>query len=360
MSNEISYPFTSDSAGGGQQMVSQAQWQHLARLFAKDRVDYRLEAGNLDPLTLPFAASVVNGTSVSLAPGRALVGGFYYQLTASATVNIAPNSGATGRLDLIVLRASLATSSVNLAVVQGQPAATPKAPALTRSYGGVWEMPLYQVTVPANGGALSLIGVAPHDYPDVMSAPWNALNTASYQPVGSWVIDMDSNNTDTETEYFVGRDATAATRDLGKTRTYTPSLVNVVTDVPSINRVGHWRWIAPGMVYLSICITCDWEDQGTALQAGKTVLGFSLPQPASGATGQVLKGYIRNPNNGGGLPNLIDITAVTGKSTAGQTVASMYFPSPTILAEGLDSLRTLPSMSTLTVSGVYEASTFGN
>ncbi|MFK0231211.1 hypothetical protein ACIQUL_36205 [Streptomyces sp. NPDC090303] len=360
MSNEISYPFTSDSAGGGQQMVSQAQWQRLARLFAKDRVDYRLEVGNLDSMSLPLSASVVNGTSVSVAPGRALVGGFYYELTATSTVNITPNTGATGRLDLIVLRASLAASSVTLAVIQGQPAATPKAPALTRSYGGVWEMPLYQVAVPANGGALSLTGVAPYDYPDVMSAPWNALSTAALQPVGSWIIDMDSNHTDTQTEYFVGRDATAATRDLGKTRTYTPSLVNVATDVPSVNRVGHWRWIAPGTVYFSICITCDWEDQGTALQAGKSILGISLPQPASGATGQVFKGYIRNSGNNGGLPNLIDITAATGKSTAGQTVAFMYYPSPTTASEGMDYLRSLPAKSVLTISGIYEASTFGN
>ncbi|MGJ3559640.1 hypothetical protein ACR6C2_16845 [Streptomyces sp. INA 01156] len=94
---EISYPFTSDSPGGGQQMLSQLQWQYMARQFGKDRIDFRLSKHTILPAELPFDITRVNNTTISLTPGRALVGGFFYQLTASQTVSIAPNTGGTGR-----------------------------------------------------------------------------------------------------------------------------------------------------------------------------------------------------------------------------------------------------------------------
>ncbi|MGW5773113.1 hypothetical protein ACWEVY_28675 [Streptomyces longwoodensis] len=360
MANEISYPFTADSAGGGSQMVSQAQWQPMAQVFGKDRVDYRLAAtSGLTAADLPFAAQVVNGTSVSIAPGNAFVGGFYYKLTATKTLSIAPNTGSTGRIDLIVLRASLATSSVNLAVVQGQPAASPKAPSLTRSAGATWEMPLYQVTAPANSGALSLVGVAPFDTPDVIAAPWNTSNTAGFQPVGTFLLDMDNNNSDSQSEWFVGRDGTAVLRDLGKPRAYTPSLVNATFDLPAENKKGRWRWIAPGLVHFSVVLVNDYEDQGP-VRKGASVMGITLPVPASGATGHVLKGALVNPGGQSGLPDLMDITVRTQHSGTAQTVGYLYFPSPTNLAQGLDSLSGIPPLANLTVSGVYEASTFGN
>jgi hypothetical protein len=359
MANEISYPFTADSAGGGAQMMSQAQWQYMARVFAKDRVDFRLDQTSIDAFSLPFTAAVVNGTSVSIAPGRAIVGGFYYQLTASATVSIAANTGATGRIDVVVLRANLSSSSVNLAVVQGQPAATPKAPALTKTYGGIWEMPLHQVTVPANSGALSLINVMPFDVPEHMAVPWNALQTAAYQTNGSFVVDMDSNNTDTQSEYWVGRDGTMVSRDLAKPRGYTPSLVNVNVDLASANKTGRWRWIAPGMVFFSVYLNNDWEDTGPT-RTGTSTIGITLPTPASGATGQVVKGVLRNPNFNGGLPNVIDIQAEIGRNGATQSTASLLYPNASDLSQGLDGLTAIPPLSNLKISGVYEASTFGN
>jgi hypothetical protein len=331
----------------------------MARVFAKDRVDFRLDQTSIDAFSLPFTAAVVNGTSVSVAPGRALVGGFYYQLTASATVSIAANTGGTGRIDVVVLRANLSNSSVNLAVVQGQPAATPKAPGLTRTYGGVWEMPLHQVTVPANSGALSLINVMPFDVPEHMAVPWNALQAAAYQANGSFVVDMDSNNTDTQSEYWIGRDGNVVSRDLSKPRGYTPSLVNVNVDLASANKLGRWRWIAPGMVFFSVYLNNDWEDAGPT-RTGTSTIGFTLPTPASGATGQVLNGVLRNPNYNGGLPNMVEIHATIIQNSSAQTVAYMNYPNSTNLAEGLDSLRAIPPLSNLTISGVYEASTFGN
>jgi hypothetical protein len=359
MANEISYPFAADSAGGGAQMVSQAQWQYLARIFGKDRVDFRLEQTSIDSFSLPFTAAVATNTSVTVSPGRALVGGFYYQLTATATVTIAANTGATGRTDLIVLRANMSTSSVNLAVVQGQPAASPKAPALTRTYGGVWEMPLHQVTVPANSAALSVVPIMPFDAPEHMAVPWNATSATSYQANGSFLIDMDSNNTDTQSEYWIGRDGNVVSRDLSKPRQYTPSLVNVNVDLPSANKVGRWRWIAPGMVYFSVYLNNDWEDTGPT-RTGNSTVAVTLPTPATGTTGQVVKGVLRNPNYNGGLPNVVEIHGEISQGSSGQTVMYLLYPNPTTTSEGLDGLRAIPPLSNVKISGVYEAATFGN
>jgi hypothetical protein len=354
---EISYPFAADSAGGGAQMVSQAQWQYMSRVFGKDRVDYRLDATSIDAFSLPFTAAAATGTTVTITPGRAQVGGFYYQLTATATVTIQANTGATGRIDLVVLRADVSAGSVNLAVIKGQPAASPKAPALTRTYGGVWEMPLHQVTVPANSGALSVLSIMPFDAPEHMAVPWNASASATYQTNGSFVLDMDSNNTDTQSEYWVGRDGNVISRDLSKPRGYTPSIVNATVDLPGANKIGRWRWIAPGTVYFSINLVNDWEDTGPT-KSGTAALGFTLPVAASGATGQILTGLLNNPNYNGGLPNLVEISAKINRDPAGQTVAYLNCPSSTNLAEGLDNLRAIPPLSNLTISGVYEAATF--
>lgn len=355
---ELSYPFNADNANGGSQIVSQAQWQAMARMWTSDRVDFQLTATSYAPTALPFNATIVNGRTVQLGSGKAWVGGFYYTLTSTHSVTIANNSTIQPRKDLIVLQADMAKSAVNLAVLTGVAAASPIPPTLRRQVGGIWEMPLYEVDAPANNGPIALYDRMPFDIPGRVAYPWNAAPGAAMLPRGTFAIDMDNNASDTQTEYFIGRSGTTVTRDLGKSRPWTPGFVNAVSNVPLVNRIGRWRWIAPGTVYFSASIECDWPDRGVVLQSGKTQLGLTIPVPASGVTGQVLKGYIRNPNNNGGLPNLVDITATILKSTTDQTVAYLNYPNTTSAAEGMDYLRTLPSMATLNVSGVYEASTF--
>ncbi|AEW94055.1 MULTISPECIES: hypothetical protein [Streptomycetaceae] len=360
MGNEISYPFSSDSAGGGQQMVSQAQWQMMSRMFGPDRIDTQLVSSSYDGSALPFAASVVNGTSVSVSPGRALVGGFYYQLTAAQSVAIAANTGTNPRVDLIVLRADLAAGSVNLAVVQGQAAASPVVPQPTRTLGGRWELPLHQVTVPGNNGTLSVLSVGPFDMPSPVAVPWNASQLAQVTPVGTYIYDLDSNTNDTQSEYFVGRDGVAVTRHLGKARPYTPSLVNATDPLPTSYRTGRWRIIAPGMVWFAV--TINNQNDGGAMLSGKNwIMGITLPPvPAATATRQVLHGHITNARGGGNLPNYMSVTALIEQGGTGQTTAYLYYPSPTTPAQGLDALPGIPAGAILTLSGVYQTNVYGD
>lgn len=355
MANEISYPFNTDSADGGQQMMNHGQWQYMAKLFGKDRVDYRLTSTSIDATTLPFYAQVVSTTQVSVAPGRALVGGFYYQNTATQTLTIAANTGSLPRYDLIVLRTNLSSfGQVNLKVVQGQPAASPKWPSPTKVAGGIWEMPLHVVNVPANSGALSIINVMPFDFPEHVAAPWNVGEVASIQQVGTFVVDMDNNTNDTQTEYFRGRDGSVAARHLGKSRPYTPSVVNTANNGVEL-RTGRWRWIAPNSFWFRATIVNDY-DEGMMATGSNFRVGITLPQASHKSGIQVLHGYLSNPGNSGNLPNIMSITATTHP---GSTTLFLHFPNNTNLGEGLDGLRGFPARSTFSISGVIEANAFG-
>jgi hypothetical protein len=122
------------------------------------------DRGYLEPSGLPGPPAAttaagdlplsVNGLTVSVGLGRAHVRGAYYERTGTAwTATVAANTNPTlNRVDRIVLRRDLTAKTVVPVMLQGTPAATPTATALTQVENGVWEQPLYQFTVPANSG----------------------------------------------------------------------------------------------------------------------------------------------------------------------------------------------------------------
>ncbi|MFF9481388.1 hypothetical protein [Streptomyces sp. NPDC014733] len=355
---EISYPFAETNESGGSQMVSQVQWQAMASMWGGDRVDFTLASESYSGSVLPFASRVINGRAVEVKPGRAWVGGFYYQLTAAATVTIEANPTDKARKDTIVLRADVVKGSVNLAAVKGQPSASPIAPQPQRNAGQVWEMVLYEVDVPAKDGAISPVSRMPFKMPPAISTPWNTRASGTFQQVGTFLYDLDNNGGDTQYEAFNGRDGYVITRHFGKSRPYTPSLVNAKS-VPSsgLTLTGRWRWVAPNVVYFSVNInnttTKPIENTG-----GTTALGFKLPQTANGDTGQIFTGFLRNPNYNSGLPNFMDIQGYCFKGNGAQHV-TMYVPNVASLKEGLDTLRVIPAKSEIAFSGMYEANIFG-
>jgi hypothetical protein len=103
----------------------------------------------------------VAGMVSTLGLGRAHVRGAAYERTGTAWTYTHPaNTSSVGpRIDRIVLRRDLGAKTVVPAVLQGAAAASPVAPALTQNEDAVWEMPLYQVLVPANSGTPVSINV---------------------------------------------------------------------------------------------------------------------------------------------------------------------------------------------------------
>ncbi|MGW0087854.1 hypothetical protein ACWDWS_02425 [Streptomyces sp. NPDC003328] len=349
---ELSFPYDANNETGGSQVVSQTQWQQMANTWTTDHIDFSLSANTYASPDLPLNASI-NGRNVTMQPGSAWVGGFYYQLTGTKTLTIADNNTNQGRIDMIVLRADMAKSSVNLAVVQGTPASTPAEPKMTRQLGGIWEMPLHAATVPANNGTVVLNRRSPFAPPKYITAPFNASQTNNAMPRYGFVFDANSTGGGSQAEGFSGRDGYVTTRHFGKSITYTPNSLYTEA-VPAANRRGRWRWIAPNVFWFEITIVNDFET-GINLTGSNTVAAVSLPMAANLRGFQACQGVLRNPDRNGGRPNLMDITAVT---QVGSTVLYLYSPNYSNLAEGLDGLRGYPANSQMYVSGVVEAAVF--
>lgn len=90
------------------------------------------------------------GTSVTVAPGTALVRGHFYQADAGTVLTIAANTSGHPRIDRIVLRANWTSKTVRPEVLMGAPAESPVAYSLFQIDGTIWDIPLAQVQV-ANG-----------------------------------------------------------------------------------------------------------------------------------------------------------------------------------------------------------------
>jgi len=104
-------------------------------------------------------ALTANGLTLSLGLGRAHMRGAAYERTGTAWTYATPaNTNATqSRYDRVVLRRDLTAKTVVPAVLQGTPAATPVAPALTQVENGIWEEALFRVTVPPASGTVLVI-----------------------------------------------------------------------------------------------------------------------------------------------------------------------------------------------------------
>lgn len=99
---------------------------------------------------LAVAATSPAAAVVTVAAGAAFIRGLYYQNDASITLAIAPNTSGNPRIDRVVLRVDYIAQTIRLVTLQGAPAVSPAAPALTQDAGVRWEESLALVAV-ANG-----------------------------------------------------------------------------------------------------------------------------------------------------------------------------------------------------------------
>ncbi|GAA2041188.1 hypothetical protein [Nocardiopsis rhodophaea] len=82
---------------------------------------------------------------VTIHPGYALVGGYWFRNTAPFQVEVTPNTSSAPRTDLVVVRADPDTSTVGVTTVQGAPGGTRPTP--TRTGEGRWEIGLAHITI---------------------------------------------------------------------------------------------------------------------------------------------------------------------------------------------------------------------
>lgn len=128
-------------AGAGAN-VTEDNWRKMARFWAGTGA-IRGEDNDF----LAYGDS--SGKQVKVKTGKCFVRGHYGENTSEKTLAIADNASGNPRIDRVVLRADFTNNRIELAILQGTPAGSPTAPAVTQN-SSIWETSLAQVAV-ANG-----------------------------------------------------------------------------------------------------------------------------------------------------------------------------------------------------------------
>lgn len=89
------------------------------------------------------------GMNVKVKSGAANMQGIYFDSDAEEVLSIAAANASNPRIDRIIVRLDLLADSTDFAVLQGVPAVSPVAPAVTQN-SSRWEISLAQVYVGAN------------------------------------------------------------------------------------------------------------------------------------------------------------------------------------------------------------------
>ncbi|MDJ0304693.1 MULTISPECIES: hypothetical protein [Clostridia] len=151
-----------------------------------DATDFAAYFGNLVSNGVFYAsatnlqATPGNGLAVSVAAGSAWINGYRYENTDDLNLPLTTANGSNPRIDRIVVRLSQVSRNIQLAVVDGTPAATPSAPALTRT-SDVYELGIADVLIPAAATSIATNNITDTRLNTSLCGLVNSLVTAVYE-----------------------------------------------------------------------------------------------------------------------------------------------------------------------------------
>lgn len=120
------------------------------------------------------------GLAVSVAAGSAWINGYRYENTDALNMPLTTANGSNPRIDRVVVRLSKVSRSIQLAVVASTPAATPVAPALTRT-SDVYELGIADVLIPAAATSIAANNITDTRLNTSLCGLVNSLVTAVYE-----------------------------------------------------------------------------------------------------------------------------------------------------------------------------------
>ncbi len=120
------------------------------------------------------------GLAVSVAAGSAWINGYRYENTDALNIPLTTANGSNPRIDRVVVRLSKVSRSIQIAVVDGTPAATPVAPALTRT-SDVYELGIADVLIPAAATSIAANNITDTRLNTSLCGLVNSLVTAVYE-----------------------------------------------------------------------------------------------------------------------------------------------------------------------------------
>lgn len=121
-----------------------------------------------------------NGLAVSVAAGSAWINGYRYENTDDLNLPLTTANGSNPRIDRIVVRLSQVSRNIQLAVVDGTPAATPSTPALTRT-SDIYELGIADVLIPAAATSIATNNITDTRLNTSLCGLVNSLVTAVYE-----------------------------------------------------------------------------------------------------------------------------------------------------------------------------------
>ena len=151
-----------------------------------DAVDFAAYFGSLVSNGVFYAAttnlqvSPGTGLAVSVAAGSAWINGYRYENTDALNLSLTTANGSNPRIDRIVVRLSMISRSILLAVIAGTPAASPSAPALTRT-SDVYELSIADVLVPAAATSIAANNITDTRLNTSLCGLVNSLVSAVYE-----------------------------------------------------------------------------------------------------------------------------------------------------------------------------------
>ncbi len=86
------------------------------------------------------------GMAATVAPGSAWIRGYRYENTAALSLQLETAHGVHPRIDRVALRLDNAARTIQMVVLTGVAAASPTAPALTRT-ADIYELGLADITI---------------------------------------------------------------------------------------------------------------------------------------------------------------------------------------------------------------------
>jgi hypothetical protein len=130
----------------GSPALNQKQWSNMAQHW--------LETGVIKGVYSDLAvAQDTSGMQVKVLPGQAWIQGHFYESDAFEILAIGASDPIYVRLDRIIVRLDWDAGTVQLAVLQGVPSASPTAPALTQN-SSRWEISLATIRVEQGTGVI--------------------------------------------------------------------------------------------------------------------------------------------------------------------------------------------------------------
>lgn len=160
------------------------------------------------------------GMQVKARSGQAMVRGHYYNNSAEVSLAITAADATNDRIDNVVLELDPSANTIVLKVVDGTPAASPTAPALTQTDAGIYQIKLAEVLVAATVTTIDA-GDVTDTRPFMATAAELATDVATIEaslanPLASFVTDATTARTLTSS-------------DSGKTIRFTSASATVVT-----------------------------------------------------------------------------------------------------------------------------------